>query len=53
MGPGVLVDRRNGPAKAVALLKSRGYDLLKHDQVPVDKSFFGPVPGSPSAGQPL
>ena len=41
------------PQQAVALLKSRGYDLLKHDQVPVDKSTFGPVPGSPSAGQPL
>ena len=42
-----------GPQQAVALLKSRGYDLLKHDQVPIDKSTFGPVPGSPSAGQPL
>jgi hypothetical protein len=41
------------PQQAVALLKSRGYDLLKHDPVPIDKPTFGPVPGSPSAGQPL
>ena len=40
------------PKQAVTLLKSRGYDLLKHDPVPIDKPTFGPVPGSPSAGQP-
>ena len=41
------------PQRAVALLKSRGYDLLKHDPVPIDRSIYGPIPGSPSAGQPL
>jgi len=41
------------PRQVVALLKSRGYDLFRHNSVPIDKSSYGPVPGSPSAGQPL
>jgi hypothetical protein len=36
------------PQRAVALLKSRGYDLLKHDPVPIDRSAYGPIPGSSS-----
>ena len=53
MGRSALVDRRNGPKQAMAILKLRGYDLLKHDPVPIDTSTFGPIPGTPSASEPL
>jgi hypothetical protein len=32
------------PLRTVALLKSRGYDLLRHDPVPVYKPATGPCP---------
>ena len=41
------------PQQAVALLKSRRYDLSEHDPVPIDKSAYGPIPGPPSVSQPL
>src|SRR6266496_3635649 len=48
-----LISRGSGLSASHCDPEVRGYDLRMHDPVPIDKSAFGPVPGSPPAGQPL